>query len=306
VCLEFVPHGQKQKLERPVLTEPTDPQLLVSFQEYLVRQGMSPATVKNYLADLRAFAQWWDARSENGACLLDFSAVDLRGYCTQMSNNGLACSTVNRRLQALRKFGQFAIESRLLANNPAQDVARLCTERRSPPRTLTLDEADALLEAVLAESRSSQAQRDYAIVLILASCGIRLRELVDLQLEDVELGVDEGYLMIGSSAAEGGRVIPFGAATGAALRAYLRVRPNVPGVDYFFLSREGRPISQRSVQRLVARYARAAGLESVSPQTLRATFAHAMLEGTQDLKIVAKLMGHRSTAVTARYFEQDA
>jgi site-specific recombinase XerD len=285
------------------LAEQTDSQLFISFQEYLVRQGMSPATVKNYLVDLRAFARWYDAQRENGVSLLAFSAAELRAYRAEMSSNGLSPSTVNRRLQALRKFGQFAVESGLSPHNPAQDVARLRTERPSPPRALAADEADALLEAVLAEAKPSQVQRDYAIVLTLASCGIRLREVVDLRLEDVELGVDEGYVMIGSSAAEGGRVIPFGAATAAALKAYLRVRPNVPGVDYFFLSREGRPISQRTVQRLVARYAQAADLENVSPQTLRTTFAHAMFEGTKDMKIVAQLMGHRSTAITARYFE---
>jgi len=267
---------------------------------------MSPATVKNYLVDLRAFAQWWDAQRQDGASLLTSSAADLRAYRTEMSSNGLSCNTVNRRLQALRKFGQFAVEAGLLPNNPAQDVSRLRTERPFPPRALTSDEADALLEAVLVESKPSQVQRDYAIVLTLASCGIRLRELVDLRLEDVELGIDGGYLMVGSSAAEGGRVIPFGAATAAAIGAYLRVRPNVPDVDYFFLSREGRPISQRTVQRLVARYARAADLENVSPQTLRTTFAHAMFEGTKDLEIVAQLMGHRSAAITARYFEQEA
>jgi len=285
------------------LAEQTDSQLFISFQEYLVRQGMSPATVKNYLVDLRAFARWYDAQREDGVSLLAFSAADLRAFRTEMSSNGLSPSSVNRRLQALRKFGQYAVESGLLPHNPAQDVARLRTERSSPPRALTAGEADALLEAVLAEAKPSQVQRDYAIVLTLASCGVRLRELVDLRLEDVELGVDEGYVMIGSSAAEGGRVIPFGAATAAALKAYLRVRPNVPGVDYFFLSREGRPISQRTVQRLVARYAQAADLENVSPQTLRTTFAHAMFEGTKDMKIVAQLMGHRSTAITARYFE---
>jgi site-specific recombinase XerD len=285
------------------LAEQADPQLLISFQEYLVRQGMSPATVKNYLADLRVFARWYDAHREDGVSLLAFSAAELRTYRTEMSSNGLSPSSVNRRLQALRKFGQYAVESGLLPHNPAQDVARLRTERSSPPCALAAGEADALLEAVLAEAKPSQVQRDYAIVLTLASCGVRLREVVDLRLEDVELGVDEGYVMIGPSAAEGGRVIPFGAATAAALKAYLRVRPNVPGVDYFFLNREGRPISQRTVQRLVARYAQAADLENVSPQTLRTTFAHAMFEGTKDMKIVAQLMGHRSTAVTARYFE---
>ncbi len=264
---------------------------------------MSPATVKNYLVDLWAFTRWCDTQKENGISLQTFSAADVRSYRNEMSDNGLSPSTINRRLQAMRKFGCFAVEFGLMTHNPAQDVTRLQTERLAPPRALTPGEIDNLLETVLAEAKPSQVQRDYAILLVLSSCGIRLRELVDLRLEDVELGVDEGYLMVGTSAVEGGRVIPFGAATAAALMAYLRVRPNVPGVDHFFLSREGRPISQRTVQRLVARYAQAAGLEDVSPQTLRTTFAHAMFEGTNDLEIVAKLMGHRSTATTARYFE---
>lgn len=286
-----------------MLTKQRDAQLFISFQEYLVRQGMSPATVKNYMADLRSFAQWCYSHQENDTSLLSFSATDLRAYCAEMSDSGLAASTINRRLQALRKFGQFAIESDLLAHNPAHDVARVQPERVSSARALSKAEADDLLEVVLAEASSSHVQRDYAIVLTLLSCGIRLRELVDLRLEDVELGVDEGYLMVGSSDMDGGRVIPFGAVPTAALVAYLRVRPNVPGVDYLFLNREGRPISPRTVQRLVARYARAASLEDVSPQTLRMTFAHAMFEGIGDLEIVAKLMGHRSTAITAGYFK---
>lgn len=278
-----------------------DPQLSISFQEYLVRQGMSPATVKNYLADLNIFARWFGARANDDASVLTCSAADLRAYRTEMNADGLATSTINRRLQALRKFGQFAVASGLRTYNPALDVARLRSGQPSPPRALSNAEADDLLETVLAEAKPSQVHRDYAIVLTLLSCGVRLRELVDLRLEDVELDVDEGYLMLGPSAAEGGRVIPFGAATVAALMTYLRVRPNVPG-DRFFLSREGRPISPRTVQRLVAQYAQAAGLRDVSAQTLRVTFAHAMLEGIGDMETVTKLMGHRSKAVTARYF----
>ncbi len=285
------------------MTEQASPQLLISFQEYLVRQGMSPATVKNYLVDLQAFIRWYGTRAKNETLLLTFSAVDLRVYRAEMSGNGLSTSTINRRLQALRKFGQFAVEAGLLAHNPAHDVALVQPEQASPPRPLSHAETDDLLEAVLAEAKLGQVQRDYAIVLTLLSCGVRLRELVDLRLEDVELGIDEGYLMIGSSATEGGRVIPFGAATAAALMAYLRVRPNVPGVDHLFLSREGRAISPRTVQRLVAHYAQTVGLQDVSAQTLRMTFAHAMFEGTGDMEIVAKLMGHRSTTITARYFE---
>jgi len=281
-----------------------DPQLLTRFQEYLVQRGMSPATVKNYLADLNAFARWYKAHKENDASLLAFSTDDVRAFCAEMSQGGQAINTVNRRLHALRKFGQFAVELDLRDHNPAEDVARIKHESASPTRPLSNAEADDLLEAVLAEAKAIHVQRDYAIVLTLLSCGVRLRELLDLRLEDVELGADSGYLMVGSSSEEGGRVIPFGAATAEALKAYLRVRPQVPGVDYLFLSREGRPISPRSVQRLVATYGQAAHLEGVSPQTLRTTFAHAMFAGTGDMEAVAKLMGHRSVQTTMRHFQQ--
>lgn len=263
---------------------------------------MSAATVKNYLCDLNAFARWCKAKQGTISSLLSCSAADLRTYCAEMSNDGLAPSTINRRLQALRKFGQFAVESGLRTDNPARDVSCLRTRQSSPPRVLSSAEADDLLEAVLADAKPGHVQRDYAIILTLLSCGIRLRELVDLRLEDVQLDVDDGYMMIGSTATDGGRVIPFGPVTTAALTAYLRVRPNVPDEDHFFLSREGHPISSRTVQRLVAHYARAARLKDVSAQTLRTTFAYFMFEGTANVDIVAKVMGHRSKATTARYF----
>ena len=265
---------------------------------------MSPATIKNYLADLDVFARWFESQVADDAPLLAFSAADLRAYRTEMSKNGLAASTINRRLQALRKFCQFAVESGLRTHNPARDVARLRVGQPAPPRVLSDAEADDLLETVLAKAKPSQVQRDYAIVLTLLSSGIRLREIVDLRLEDVELSIDEGYLMVGTSALDGGRVIPFGAATVAALTAYLRIRPNVPSQDHFFLNREGRPISSRTVQRLVTHYAQVAGLQDVTAQTLRTTFAHAMFKGIGDMETVAKLMGHRSKATTARYFGQ--
>ena len=285
------------------MNEHSSKELLTHFQEYLIRQGMSPATVKNYLADINAFAQWYRLKIKDDTLLLSFSALDLRAFCSEMSSNGLSPNSVNRRLQALRKFGQFALESGLRDHNPAHDVARLRSGQRKPPRILTNAQADDLLETVLAKAKASQAKRDYAIIITLLTCGIRLRELVDLRLEDVELKLDEGYLMIGPSAAEGGRVIPFGMAPTAALKDYLRARPNVPGENHLFLNREGRSISPRTVQRLITRYVQASGLKDVSAQTLRTTFAHAMLKGIKDIETVSKLLGHSSTATTIRYFE---
>lgn len=285
------------------MTAYTDSQLLISFQEYLVGCGMSPATVKNYMADIDNFGRWCRSQGKDGAWLLSCSAVDLRAYRDQMAQEGLSLHTVNRRLQALRKFGQFAIVAGLREQDPARDVDRLRPGRAQPPRVLSDAQAEDLLEAVQASAGPSRVKRDYAIVITLLTCGLRLRELIDLRLEDVELGVDEGYLMVGALATQGGRVIPFGMAPAAALTAYLRTRPGVPDEDRLFLSREGRPISPRTVQRMVARYAEAAGLQDVSMRTLRATFAHAMLKGTGDIEVVARLMGHSSPASTARYFE---
>jgi len=275
-----------------------DDPLLRHFEEYLVRSALSPTTVVNYLADLRAFARWFAERHGEGVSLTLLTSEDVRAYCRYLlDEEKRAPSTINRRLQAVRKFCRFAVENGLMAENPAAEVA-LLRETTPPLPTLSQAEVAALLEAAR-RRRGSTAPRDYAIIRLLLDTGLRVGELVDLRLDDVDLEL--GFVMVGQSAADGGRFISLSQETCDALRDYLQVRPFVPAVDHLFLSREGNPISIRTVQRLIRLYGQLAGLEGVSAHTLRNTFAQTLWQNTRDVTTLAQALGHRSLNTTARY-----
>ncbi|MFQ6057539.1 MAG: tyrosine-type recombinase/integrase [Anaerolineae bacterium] len=299
------------------MRETADGDLLAAFERYLINQALSPTTIVNYLADVRAFASWY-ARKEGvlrAPLTLDVGHIqDYRDYL--QTAEGRTPATINRRLQALRKFCRFAHQAGWLDANPAAQVELLPESKPYPPRTLSPTEVERLMEAVQ-EGRSSLISRDRAILQLLLRAGLRVGELVALRLSDVKLSSEGGILtvrgkvanarrtttqVIGSleppaSVREDGtepRQIPLDAATCQALRQYLSLRPSIPDDGYLFLSQRGNPISPRSVQRLVSSYARAAGLEGVSAYVLRHTCAVTLVEENGgDLAAVARLLGCR-------------
>ncbi|MBN1642158.1 MAG: tyrosine-type recombinase/integrase [Anaerolineae bacterium] len=273
--------------------------LLARFEEHIVELGMAPATIANYAADLQNFVSWCDESTGGRLPLLRVSTDDVRQYCHALKKQGRSISTINRRLQAVRKFYDYAVQAGLSSHNPARDVDRVTDHSASSPRVLTPDQVNQLLQAINS-GNESLARRDRAIVLLLLDAGIKVRELVDLQMQDVDLDVGGGYLWVGQDLESGGRALALGPEACAAMRSYLRLRAPAPGVDCVFVSRQGQPLSPRTVQRLVSGYAQAAGLGGVSAQTLRYTFAHDALE-ERDLSDVARLLGLRDAAGVRRY-----
>jgi site-specific recombinase XerD len=276
--------------------------LLIRFEKYLVRLGLSPATVVNYLADMRGVARWC-VESGQGCSLLNLTTDDVRAYCQHLRvGRGLSPATVNRHLQAIRKFCDFARQANLMENNPAADVRPIQAPLTSR-RALNADEIARLLEAVQA-GRPSLVKRDYAIIQLLLQTGIKVGELTELQLADIELTDSSGTLTVIGNGGNSRRRIPLNAPACQSLQEYLQVRPPSPGVKHLFLSQEGNSISVRTVQRLVNVYTRAADLTGVSNHTLRYTFATSMLEETGDVATVANLLGHRSVETTFRYINK--
>ena len=284
------------------MVKDADNDLLARFKEYLVRLGLSPATVVNYLADMRGVARWC-VESGQGCSLLNLTTNDVRAYCQHLRvARGLSPATVNRHLQAIRKFCDFARQANLMESNPAADVRPI----QAPPtlrRALNTDEIALLLEAVQA-GRPSLVKRDYAIIQLLLQTGIKVGELTELQLADIELTDSRGALTVKGNGGNSHRRIPLDALACQALQEYLQVRPPSPSIKHLFLSQEGNSISARTVQRLVNVYTKAADLTGVSAHTLRHTFATSMLEETGDVATVASLLGHRSVETTLRYISK--
>lgn len=296
--------------------------LLARFKEHLIGKEMAPATVVNYIADVKCFGDWvgveleWagDGRLVHDRVLTkDVSAEHVRQYCWALHQEGRSVSTINRRIQALRKFYDFIEQSGLSSHNPARAVERLDEPGAASPRILTNSELNRLLEAVQ-ESSNPLACRDGAILLLLVETGLKVGELVELRIGDLLFEKEGlwpefcGTLVVGQDHATGRR-LSLRARVCEALQACIRMRASGFGRGTgelggcLFVNQQGQPLSVRSVQRLVSHYAQMAGLDGVSTRTLRHTFARRILESNLDPVQVARMLGLRDVAGVRRYLD---
>lgn len=273
--------------------------LVLRFEQYLQAHSLSLATIRNYLADLRAFARWQSLRSGMRVTRADFSAYR-EHLCTETDH---LPATVNRRLQSLRLFGRFLFEIGHAEENLAGDIELIRHGNGNgnghAPRTLDRDEIAKLSDAIRA-GRPSLIQRDFAIMQLMLNAGLRVHEIAELLMRDV-VRSDRGTNVQVRENGNGARVVPLNAAATRALRDYLDVRPAIPTVDQVFVSQRGQPLSVRSVQRLIDTYARAAGLDGVCAQMLRHTCAKNLLAKMHNAQRVATILGHHNVKVLDRY-----
>lgn len=275
--------------------------LLAQFEEHLVFTQLSPLTVVNYLADLRALVRWGVARIGSDFSLDTLSPGIIRAYRFHLlEEKHSATATVNRRLQALRKFCTFAVQAGIMTSNPAEGVQLVQNEGTVSVSPLTGKQIEELLRAS-GNEQPGLVRRDTAVLMLFLHTGLRVNELVELRFDDVHFDHPGTHLTVRDGRHGEVRKVPLEGELRQALCEYLSVRPNVEGEDRLFLSREGRPISTRSVQRIVSDRARAAGLDGVSPQVLRRTYASRLLARTGDLVLVSQRLGHQSLATTTRY-----
>jgi len=278
--------------------------LLAQFEEHLVLTQLSPLTVVNYIADLRALVRWGVDRIGSDFTLATLTPNVIRAYRSHLlEEKHCATTTVNRRLQALRKFCAFALQAGIATSNPAEGVQLVQGEGAVPTTPLTGKQIEELLRSS-GKEQPGLARRDTAILMLLLHTGLRVNELVELRLDDVQFDHPGTHLTVKNGRNGELRKIPLEGEVRHRLYEYLSVRPNVEGEVHVFLSREGRPLSTRSVQRIVSARARAAGLEGVSPQALRRTYASRLLAATGDLVLVSKRLGHQSLTTTTRYLDE--
>ena len=292
-------HGQMDMAGS--FTEINYQEWLAQFERYLLASDLAPVTVSNYLTDLQAFARWLRQRAEGQASLLSINPTDVQDYCACLqTTRHLSPATINRRLQAIRKFAKFALATGLAETNPTASLRLLREERASWGRMLSPDEVACLVETVQ-NGRRSLVKRDLAIILLILHAGLKLGELVNLRVADFELSEEGGAITVRRHDGERKRVVVLSSEVCLALQAYLRVRLAPPTVEHLFLSQKGTPISARSVQRLIREHAVAAGLGDVSASTLRRTYAQTVWKKTGDLSQVASALGHTRLKSTIRY-----
>jgi len=267
-----------------------------------VTASRSPHTVAAYRRDLQDLIRWLRGHHPQ---LPGWEAVrtdHLRAWLGQGRARGLAEATLQRRLSALRRFLDHLVKSGRLPANPARGLSAPRKPRRLPP-TLGVDEVTALLDAPAGDD--PLALRDRAILELFYSAAVRLSELAGASLADLDL--NGGWIRV---LGKGGRarLAPLGAPARAALRDWLRVRPDLaaPGETALFVSRRGTRLSNRAIQQRLARAAQRHGLaRRLHPHLLRHACATHLLESSGDLRAVQELLGHANLATTQIYTHLD-
>lgn len=273
---------------------------LRQFQLYLANERRcSPHTSVNYGLDLARLAGFC-ARRGIGAWD-ELTPALVRLYAADLHRHGLAGKSIQRMLSSARAFYRFLLREQVVARNPIVGVTAPRSPRRLP-KLLSPDQAERL---VAIGTATPIAQRDRALLELLYSSGLRLAELVALDLASLDL-TDNVVRVRGKGGKE--RLVPVGRHARAALAVWLRTRTTLapPDETAVFVGRRGARLGARAVQARVKAWAARQGLEqAVHPHMLRHSFASHLLESSGDLRAVQELLGHAHLATTQIYTHLD-
>jgi integrase/recombinase XerD len=275
------------------------------LEHLLVEKGASPHTIAAYRNDLSQLLQYAAAGEESGGRLAGWSGATpdfLARYVAGLHERGYSNTTVARKIASARAFFNFLAQEGELAGDPTEELSSPRIGR-SLPKALTIEEVERLLAAPL-RLGTPESLRDTAMLELLYASGLRVSELVDLELRSVNL--DEQYVRcFGKGSKE--RVVPLYTKAVEAVAVYLRDgRPKLlrPGQQQraLFLNHRGEKLTRQGFWFILKGYAAEAGIgKSITPHMLRHSFATHLLAGGASLRNVQELLGHASIATTQVY-----
>ena len=279
------------------MAEGVVPKAVARFLRSLRERNASAHTIKAYTGDLEKFAT---CVGDAGWKQIDH--VRIRGFLSQLYDQGLSKTSVARALAAVRSLYRWLAREGVVDQNPAALVA---TPRlpKTLPRVPTIEEMSTVLDGEMPEL-AAWPERDRLILELLYGCGIRNSELIGIDLDDVSWS-GEAILVRGKGRKE--RYVPFGDAVKSALDAYVPVRQQKlaerrQSTRALLVNLRGSRLTTRSVGRIVKRIAVAKGLSpDVHPHTLRHAFGTHLLEEGADLRAIQEMLGHERLATTQRY-----
>jgi site-specific recombinase XerD len=283
---------------------PTLPPYALSYLSDLERKMGSQHTLRSYSSNLRKLYSFFIANN------MQLNDESCRAFIDHLIGEGQAHASVAQKIATLRSYCRYLIENNYLAADadPTTHLKPLRSERRLP-KTVSIDEAAALLAAAIAPSpddpadplaRFHRRERDIALLSLLYDCGLRSHEAVALTLDDIDLPAHMLTIL-----GKGGktRMVPFCDATHQALTRWIAARSNSTrssDTRALLLSVNGNPLSTSDVRRLISRLSKQTGI-AASPHTLRHAYATHLLEGGADLRVIQELLGHANIATTTIY-----
>ncbi len=272
--------------------------LIRAYENYLSKVKKASAnTIASYIRDIRQFEQWF--HSVDGKDLPDVKQLNIRQYLSYLDDMGKSKATTSRSIASLKNFYSYLIASGFMEENPASNVHIERGEKKLP-QILTGREIELLLAQP--ECIDAKGYRDKAMLELMYATGIRVSELIDLNLDDVNL--DQGVVKCNNSKKT--RIIPLYPAALKALRVYLRdVRVGMLAdttEQALFVNVNGSRMSRQGFWKILKHYQETAHIEKeITPHTLRHSFAVHLLENGADLSSLQELMGHCDISSTQMY-----
>ena len=273
--------------------------LIHAYENYLTKvKQASNNTVSSYIRDIRQFSEW--LRQEEELEVLNASQQNIGDYLTYLQKQGKSGATVSRALASLKNFYSYLVSTGFLESSPVAENIYVDRGEKKLPQILTGKEVELLLAQP--SCVDPKGYRDKAMLEVMYATGIRVTELIDLNVEDVNLEL--GVLKCGS--AKKSRVIPLYPAALRALSVYIKeVRLLLvadPQESALFVNVGGARMSRQGFWKILKFYQAKAGIEKeITPHTLRHSFAVHLLENGADLGSLQELMGHSDISSTQMY-----
>ncbi|MCF6249562.1 MAG: site-specific tyrosine recombinase XerD, partial [Desulfobacula sp.] len=270
--------------------------LIQQYIDFLIiEKGLSQNSIESYTTDLVGFVSFLE---KNGIEKLDqIDTTVIFGWLIDLSKKGLTAKSRARHLISVRGLFKFLIAEKTLTKNPVKDVD-IPKIGLSLPKFMTIQEVTALLEAP--DTRHPREMRNAAMMEIMYGAGLRVSELIQIRLQDINLDVNF-VRVLGKGSKE--RIIPIGTQARKMVLKWLNEgRPGLLKMSsspYLFVARAGRPMTRQSFWKIIKKYSLLANIsKNITPHTLRHSFATHLLEGGADLRSVQTMLGHSDIATT--------
>lgn len=279
--------------------------LLDTFTAYIrLERGMTGNTCEAYRRDVGKLLDFIASDPQTSPRLADVTLPTLRAFSATLIDLGIGARSQARIISGIKAFFRFLHMEGYIDDNPALLLESPAIGKKLP-EVLSIDEVDALSAA--ADTSTDEGQRNRAIIETLYGCGLRVSELTELRISNIFAA--DGYLrVLGKGHKE--RIVPLSPVAAREIDSYMECRAHLdikPGEDdILFLNRRGRRLTRVMIFYIVRRLAEAAGIrKTISPHTLRHSFATHLLEGGANLRAIQQMLGHESIATTEIYIHLD-
>ena len=275
--------------------------LLAIYEKYLIKLGRSAITIKDYISNLRLFYRWYQETCEGET--VDFSklkGIDLLSYRNHLQyEKRYRTATTNQHIAALRSFFSFLHSKGVIGESAIDGLNPLSKPYIRAPDVPKRAQILKLFRIV--DTSNDRGKRDFAILQLFVQCGLRLSEVADIEIDDIDMDERKGILRIAGGKGDQPREVSLNKTVRHALKAYLEIRPNLPNTKKLFISQLRQPLSRRSIYHLTKKYLEAAGMPDLSCHDLRHLFATNLYNRHKDILLVKEALGHKTLESTLRY-----